>query len=378
MPKKTNFNVNGSSYYRTTATVGKKYDGTPIRKQFYGSCKKEAEKKRDKYLLGIKQGLSIEYDRVTLSVAFNHWLEHVHKQKIKLPSYVKYERMYRLYIATSSIAGMRLADIKAANVQGAYNELLKTTTPGNIRFTHRVLTTFIKYCVGADMLIRSPLTAVVLPKLPTKEKETNTALSDDEVKQLIQAAKGNIKYFPFVFDVFSGLRSGELRALCYKDLDFKTGLINVKKKVEYAKVDGKYKAVVSSVKSKASVRHVPILKEIKGLLQLHIKTVREGLDSVPMDGNFLLFPSRSGGYREGSNFLCFFKRLCKKLGIEEGNTIHSLRHTYCTILARMGVPLLEASRLMGHSNINITAKIYAHVTDEDMIKAVEKLAAYFD
>jgi len=30
MPKKTNFTVNGSNYYRVTATVGKATDGTPI------------------------------------------------------------------------------------------------------------------------------------------------------------------------------------------------------------------------------------------------------------------------------------------------------------------------------------------------------------
>lgn len=45
MAKKTNFEVNGKQYYRVTRTIGKKADGTPIRKTFYGSGINEANKK---------------------------------------------------------------------------------------------------------------------------------------------------------------------------------------------------------------------------------------------------------------------------------------------------------------------------------------------
>ncbi len=52
MAVKTNYQKNGSSYYRVTATIGKDPDGKPIRKEFYGKSKKEAEQKRDEYLRG--------------------------------------------------------------------------------------------------------------------------------------------------------------------------------------------------------------------------------------------------------------------------------------------------------------------------------------
>ena len=45
MAKKTNFESNGKEYFRITKTIGHKADGTPIRKQFYGTGKKEAEEK---------------------------------------------------------------------------------------------------------------------------------------------------------------------------------------------------------------------------------------------------------------------------------------------------------------------------------------------
>jgi hypothetical protein len=55
-PCDKNFNVNGSEYFRTTATVGEKPDGYPLRKSFYGSSKKDAEAKRDEYMADTKRG----------------------------------------------------------------------------------------------------------------------------------------------------------------------------------------------------------------------------------------------------------------------------------------------------------------------------------
>jgi len=121
---------------------------------------------------------------------------------------------------------------------------------------------------------------------------------------------------------------------------------------------------------------VPILEEIQGLLTAHINYILGGANVIPIQ-DFLLFPSATGTYRETNNFREAYKRLCDKLDIQKGRTIHSLRHTFCTILARQGVSLLDASRLMGHSNVNITAKIYSHVSENDKKNAVQKLAAYF-
>lgn len=53
--KKTNFEVNGKEYFRVTRTIGKKADGTPIRKTFYGSGIKEANDKADEYMDSINK-----------------------------------------------------------------------------------------------------------------------------------------------------------------------------------------------------------------------------------------------------------------------------------------------------------------------------------
>lgn len=52
---------------------------------------------------------------------------------------------------------------------------------------------------------------------------------------------------------------------------------------------------------------------------------------------------------------------------------YDLRHTYCTDLERAGVPINVASQLMGHSSIEITAKIYTHTTEDVFADAAAKL-----
>ena len=45
-------------------------------------------------------------------------------------------------------------------------------------------------------------------------------------------------------------------------------------------------------------------------------------------------------------------------------TAHQLRHTYATLLYISGVDVLTASELLGHSNIEITLKIYTHLDEQ--------------
>ena len=377
MPKKTNFTTGNNSYFRTTATLAKRPDGSPIRKAFYGKSKKEAEAKRDEYLAGIKQGLSVGYDKATFGKAFEHWLNHVQKHSIGLSTFDKYSRFHRLYIAECELAGMRLIDVKAANIQAYYNALLDKTTAKNIHQINKILKIFFKYCVKTDILVKNPLIAVELPKV-TQTSETNTALSDVDIEKLVKAAQEDIKHFPYVFAIFTGLRCGELLALTYKDIDFKEAMITVNKSMRYiTHENGEYKPLLSETKTEASIRRVPVLEEIQELLREHIHAIRQKTNIFSMAGDFLLFPSAVGTHMEQNNFRDSYQRLCDKLGIEKGRTIHSLRHTFCTILARQGVPLLEASRLMGHTNIQVTAKVYSHVTDTEKKNAVRKLSAYF-
>ena len=50
------------------------------------------------------------------------------------------------------------------------------------------------------------------------------------------------------------------------------------------------------------------------------------------------------------------------------------RHSYATLLARSGVALTDAQRLLGHSSPVLTAKVYVHAEVEDLRRAVARVA----
>ena len=64
--------------------------------------------------------------------------------------------------------------------------------------------------------------------------------------------------------------------------------------------------------------------------------------------------------------------IVKAAGIERC-TIHDLRRTFCTDLARLGVNQLVVQRLGGHSCAATTATYYTHINDATKRDAVARL-----
>lgn len=69
-----------------------------------------------------------------------------------------------------------------------------------------------------------------------------------------------------------------------------------------------------------------------------------------------------------------FRLIVERAGIAHC-TIHDLRKTFCTDLARLGVNQLVVQRLAGHASGATTAKYYQHVDDGTKRAAVAKLTA---
>ncbi len=57
---------------------------------------------------------------------------------------------------------------------------------------------------------------------------------------------------------------------------------------------------------------------------------------------------------------------------------HSLRHAFCTNLAKSGVLPQMAQRLMRHSTVEMTMKFYTHIGIDSMRESVNKLPAFPD
>ena len=87
-----------------------------------------------------------------------------------------------------------------------------------------------------------------------------------------------------------------------------------------------------------------------------------------IDGPFQL--SRRYPGTQGTYWLCI--RLARDIGIKKFGP-HALRHLFCTRLVKAGVSIYLVSKLMGHSSVLTTSKIYAHILNEDLLGQTDVL-----
>jgi integrase len=67
-----------------------------------------------------------------------------------------------------------------------------------------------------------------------------------------------------------------------------------------------------------------------------------------------------------------FKRALKKAGLREIR-LHSLRHTYASLLLSQGVSPVYVKEQMGHHSISVTVDIYGHWIRSGNRDAVNRL-----
>ena len=119
MAVKTNYKKNGKKYYRITKTIGKKADGTPIKKEFYGNSKSEAEEKANEYIYNIKNGMNLDYQKLTINQLLDTWLYDIKLKDSnwKPGTFTKYEGVYRNYIKESEISNITVFNCKTLVIQ---------------------------------------------------------------------------------------------------------------------------------------------------------------------------------------------------------------------------------------------------------------------
>ena len=97
-----------------------------------------------------------------------------------------------------------------------------------------------------------------------------------------------------------------------------------------------------------------------------------GDDTLPSS---FLFPGDADGKPLG-DVKNFWKSVCRQAEIRDFR-LHDLRHQYASILASSGQSLAIVGRLLGHTQPSTTAR-YAHLFDDPLREATERVGAHFD
>lgn len=170
--------------------------------------------------------------------------------------------------------------------------------------------------------------------------------------------------------MYTGLRISELSALRWKDINFEERTISVNKNIVVTNVDGRYQFIEQNKpKTKSGARIIPISsKAMEALITLkqlfpkseYVLNTRSGERVIPANMNRTL------------------KRILKNAGIpsDDFGGVHTLRHTFATMLFENGCNVKIVSELLGHSSTKITEDIYIHAIQKQKVKAIEDLDKY--
>lgn len=379
MALKTNCTKNGKNYYRVTITIGRDYEGKRIRKEFYGSSKKEAENKRDIYLNSINKGMDVNYNKKTLLSSMELWLNEIVRISCKPSTYDRYYGIYKNYINKSILSNKIIAEIKPLDIQLFYNKLHSSgKTSSTINTINKVLKSFFSFAFNQGYIFNNPCAGkkVVIPGDLNKEKKIIEIFSDEDIRKIILCEEKSLIKSLTLFSLATGMRRGECLGLKWNDIY--DNEIHIERSCKTVKLSENgnefYKPILQLPKTEKSNRTIPLPNSLKPLLK-EIKAIQSQNKlscGSSYNNNDLIFCTELGNLLDDSNLSRSFKRFLNRCNVDYKN-FHSLRHTYATKQFELGVPLKTVSYLLGHSDIYITANRYTHVLKQHKEKAIDFL-----
>ena len=223
-----------------------------------------------------------------------------------------------------------------------------------------------KQAIKEGRLARNPCDGCSVPKRDTAPRE---AMRESELKAFVAELDATDEHdFAWRLAATLGLRRGEICGLSWGDVDLDERTVSVCHSFDRA-------GNLKSPKTGAGRRTLPLTEENAAAFAAHWSAqIERGIRVRDKDPVVVT----ESGTRVAPDLLSkWWARDRKALGAEKF-TIHELRHSYLTALARAGVHPKVMQELAGHANSQITMDIYTHVDMTGKRAAAEALQAYFE
>lgn len=194
-----------------------------------------------------------------------------------------------------------------------------------------------------------------------------------------------------VLGLFGGFRPGEIFGLHWEDIDADRMVINVRRTA--TRYDG-----IKSPKTEAGVRCVPMTMPMLKALEMRARFLdaeaaamediskSQSTSEVGARRNRLfsrghaadvrgrtglVLTNRNGGYYANEAGPVLWNPLMKRIGLWDDEsdlpkfTMHALRHAAVSLFIERGLPAMNLKSMIGHSSVNTTLGVYAHLFPED-------------
>lgn len=231
------------------------------------------------------------------------------------------------------------------------------------------------YAVKMAMLTDNPCSRVSVPKGEKKEKQIYTLEEIEQLFTLLEETPLKYRTF-FTLAIYSGFRRGELLGLEWKDIDWESGVINVRRTSNYTVGKGTYTDTTKTKKSQRSLKFPPVVMDLLRAYKTEQDEEHKKLGSKWVETD-RLFVKWNGEPQHPNTTYTWFLRFCKRNSFRFCD-IHSMRHFYASALINEGVDAAAVSGALGHSVIGTTTSIYCHVFQQAQARAGDAIASVLD
>ncbi len=186
-------------------------------------------------------------------------------------------------------------------------------------------------------------------KRPVAEDVEIIPFTKDEIESIIKIASIKFRNF-FIISIFTGIRTGELIALEWEDIDFENKEIKINKTHNRGRT--------GQPKTKSSNRNIDMLPIVERYLKEQYKLTKHKKN---------IFVNSKGNIYYSSDVLNLsLKKILKRCNIKD-RTLYNTRHTFASLMLANGESIMWVSQMLGHKTANITFEKYARYIKEDKI-----------
>lgn len=292
-----------------------------------------------------------------------------------------YERMWQNQVA-DKIGNIKVVQLRSSHIKSLYATMSRAGYSHNtIKIVHTLLYPALELAVDDDMIRKNPARNCLSKDYGTEVKEKEI-LSQEQQEKLISFMEQSNIYNVYVpmFTIFleTALRCGELIGLNWEAVNLKENSITIDHQLIYKNYGDGAKFHISSPKTKAGNRTIPLSQkaqkafvkqkeynfmlgrrcedEIEGYTDF-IFLAKTGRPLMPSAVNNALY-NVIDAYNKDE--LKKAKKEHRKADLISKISVHCLRHTACTNLARL-INVKSLQYIMGHAHSDVTMDVYNHL-----------------
>jgi integrase len=347
--------------------VGYTESGNPKTISVYGRTREECADKRNEARYKHGLGLPVQPKADTLCTFFWTWLEDIKRPSIRPDTYRSYEQLLRVHVVGTREEPVGLGKIKvqrltALQVQSFLNRKREDgLSPRTVQYLLALLHGGLEQAKRYGFVSQNVAELAEAPKSKATERRF---LDQKEARALLKACKGHRWHALFAVGLAMGFRISECLGLRWIDIDQKADTITVRNQYQRLPKSqgGPRLAEPKTERAKATIKMPKFLAALLAEHRIKQNAERKTMGEKWQETGFV-FTTSTGTPCDERRVRTELDKLVTKAEIAPV-TFHGLRHSAGSLLLAQGLDIFAAKELLRHSQISLTANLYAHATSK--------------